>query len=61
MGNRWVAVLDRWLHEVAGLWGAGDYTLYRLGWDLCILAVIGRWLQQFLQDTKISMKRLHTQ
>ena len=26
MGNRWVAVLDRWLHEVAGLWGAGDYT-----------------------------------
>ena len=21
MGNRWVAVLDRWLHEVAGLWG----------------------------------------
>ena len=33
MGNRWVAVLDRWLHEVAGLWGAGDYTfvLARLG------------------------------
>ena len=40
MGNRWVAVLDRWL----------DYgiletiLLYWLGWDLCILAVIGRWL-----------------
>ena len=33
MGNRWVAVLDRWLHQVAGLWGAGDYTfvLARLG------------------------------
>ena len=28
----------------AGLWGTGDYTLYRLGWDVCILAVIGRWL-----------------
>ena len=33
MGNRWVAVLDRWLHEVAELWGTGDYTfvLARLG------------------------------
>ena len=41
MGNRWVAVLDRWLHKVAGLWGV---LLNRLGWDLCILAVIGRWL-----------------
>ena len=27
IGNRWVAVLDRWLHEVAGLWDAGDYIL----------------------------------
>ena len=41
MENRWVAVLDGWLHEVAGLWGAGNYT-FRLG--LCILGVIGRWL-----------------
>ena len=36
-----MGVLDRWL---AGLWGVGDYTLYRLGWDLCILAGIGRWV-----------------
>ena len=28
-----MAVLDRWLHEVTGLWEAGDYTfvLVRLG------------------------------
>ena len=26
MGNRLVAILDRWLHKVAGLWGARDYT-----------------------------------
>ena len=33
MGNRWVSALDRGLHEVAGLWAAGDYTflLARLG------------------------------
>ena len=29
-------IIDRWLHEVAGLWGAGDYTFV---WDFCILAV----------------------
>ena len=33
MGNRWVALLDRWLHYMAGLWGDGDYSfvLARLG------------------------------
>ena len=28
MGNRWIAVLDRWLHEVVGLW---TIFLYWLG------------------------------
>ena len=34
-----MAVLDRWLHEVAA-WIIGC----RLGWDFCILAVIRRWV-----------------
>ena len=29
MGNRWVAVSDRWLHEVAGLWGVEDSIPHR--------------------------------
>ena len=50
MGNRWVAVLDGWLHEVAGLWGAGDYTfvqarlgLLHLGCNREVAALL-RWL-----------------
>ena len=38
MGNRWVAVLDKWLHEVAVLWGAEDYSTF------CMLTVMGKWL-----------------
>ena len=50
MGNRWVAVLDRWLHEVAGLCGAGHCTfvlarlgLLHLGCNREVAALL-RWL-----------------
>ena len=29
---------------MAGLWVLETILLYRLGWDFCILAVLGRWL-----------------
>ena len=44
MGNRWVAALDRWLHKWLDYGVLETILLYKLGWDLCILAVIGRWL-----------------
>ena len=38
MGNRWVAVLDRWWLDYVVL---ETILLYRLGWDFCIVAVLG--------------------
>ena len=35
-----MAILDRWLHLVAGLWGTRDYTFVQA--RFCILAVYNR-------------------